>query len=482
MASLSLQKNTDLALYAQVENLIKSGISDGTFLPGTKIPSVREMSRKLDVSISTVMQAYALLETRGYVEVRPQSGYFVKPLTVAAAEADSGIKSKAVSAPRFVQKTSRHLDIVQACSNEKLVPLGGATIHQSMLPIASLQKSLLNVVRNHPEQSAKYTPIAGYAPLCREIAKRSVASGFRVKPEGVVITNGCTEALYLALKACTVPGDIVAVESPTYHGILRLIEDLGLKILELATSADEGIDLKAFEEKAQKFKIKAALLTPNFLNPLGSLMSDENKKKLVQIGYKYDITLIEDDIYTELYFTSKRPTSLKAYDEKDKNYLCSSFSKTLSAGYRIGWVIPPEEMKDQILLLKSTSSYGTNGILQMALADHLVNHSYDRHLRRLRQNLNNNMYLFKQAIRKYFPEDIKMTNPQGGCLIWIEFPNSFDATAVYEKALKKNISIIPGEAFSSSGKYTNCLRINIGVPWSKDIEKALMDIADLCKS
>lgn len=479
MARSPILRRSDVSLYNQVEGLIKNWITDGTLLAGSRIPSVRAMSKKLSVSISTVNQAYALLEAQGHIEAKPQSGYFVKRLTMVNTPA---FKSKAMPTPRFVKDSSRNLDIVHSCSNEKLVPLGGAVIHTSLLPTMSLQKSLLKVMRQDPIKAMRYAPLGGIYELRKEISKRTFDAGYVVDPEQVIITNGCTEALNLALKSCTSPGDIVAVESPTFHGILRLIEDQGLKLLELPATSDKGIDLEAFAEKASKFKIKAALVTPNFLNPIGSLMSDENKEKFVQLCYKHNITIIEDDIYGELYFTPTRPLTLKSFDKQDKNYLCSSFSKTLSAGYRIGWVIPPESEKEKVLLFKSTNTSSTNAALQMAIADHLANHSYERHLRKLRQTIEKNFTLITATIQKHFPEDIKITHPRGGCLIWIEFTSNTNTLDLFEKALKKNISVVPGCAFSSTGKYMNCLRINAGVAWSSEIEKALIEIGNLAKT
>ncbi|MCC2680434.1 MAG: GntR family transcriptional regulator, partial [Pseudobdellovibrio sp.] len=356
---------------------------------------------------------------------------------------------------------------------------GGAIIHTSLMPTMSLQKSLIKVAKQNPHKVMVYEPIAGNAGLRKEIAKRTISGGFNTDAEGIVITNGCTEALALALRASTSPGDIVAVESPTYHGILRMLEDQGLKVLELASTSDLGVSLEDLEKKAQSYKIKAALLTPNFLNPVGSLMPDENKERLVQICYKNNITIIEDDIYSDLHFTTTRPLTLKSFDKKDKNFLCSSFSKTLSAGYRIGWIVPPESEREKILLFKSTSSLSTNTVLQMALADHLANHNYDRHLRRLRLALSQNIFRIAEAIEKYFPQGTKVTRPSGGCLLWVEFPAYVNTLQLYTKALKKNISVIPGCAFSSCDKYMNCLRINAGVPWNIEIEGALIEIGKM---
>ena len=479
MARSPILRNTDVSLYNQVEGLIKNWISDGTLLYGSRIPSVRVMSKKLNVSISTVNQAYALLEAQGHIEAKPQSGYFVKRVNTVTTAA---FKSKALAQPRFVKDSSRNLDIINSCSNEKLIPLGGAVIHTSLLPTASLQKSLLKVTRQHPEKAMRYPPLAGVPELQKEIAKRTFDAGYVTRTDNVIITNGCTEALNLALKSCTKPGDIVAVESPTFHGILRLIEDQGLKLLELPARSDQGIDLEAFAEKASKFDIKAALVTPNFLNPIGSLMSDENKERFVQICYKHNITIVEDDIYGELYFTPTRPLTLKSFDKQDKNYLCSSFSKTLSAGYRIGWIIPPEAEKERLLLYKSTNTSSTNAALQLAIADHLANHSYERHLRKLRHTLERNFAFITDAVSKHFPQGIKITHPKGGCLIWIEFSAETNTLDLFEKALKKNIGVVPGCAFSTTGKYMNCLRINAGVLWSPEVEKAIIEIGALSKT
>lgn len=470
-------ENSKVPLYIRISEKLKTWISDGQYLPGAKVPSVREMSTKLRVSVSTILQSYDLLEAQGFIEARPQSGYYVKLRQGPSPEND--IRSNPRSGPRFVESDNALLDVIRSCGASDLIPLGGAVIHWSLFPADALQKSLMKVAREKWPECMKYERGVGYWLLRQMLAQRGHEMGCQVAPESVLITNGCMEALHLALRAVTQPGDTVAVESPTYYAIIRAIEGLNLKILELPTSSQQGLDLEAFEEKLKKFSITAALVTPNFLNPLGSLMSDENKEKLVHLCAKYNVALIEDDIYAELKFEGARPLSLKSFDKKDQVIYCSSFSKTLNPGYRVGWMIPPKKLFEKIEILKSSLTVTTNSPGQMAIADFFQNHNYDRSLRKLRQTLAQNMRLVQQKAKLYFPEGTKVTEPEGGCLVWVEFPNEVKGVELHQKALKERISVIPGPVFSSNGKYQNCIRLNCGNPWSEQIDKALLKIGQL---
>jgi len=477
MAREQLLKKDGNPLYVRVANRLRDWIQDGTYLPGTKVPSVRDLSDKLDVSISTILQSYDMLENQGFIEAKPQSGYYVKLRSLVQEPSIS----RPVGAPRFVQSQDAFLDVIRSCGAPDVVPLGGAVIHTSLLPVESLQRSLARVVRENPEEAIRYEMAPGHWGLRREIARRSLDMGCEVDPKYILTTTGAMEAINLALKAVTKAGDTVAVESPTYYGILHSLESMGLKVLELPTCTQSGVDLDVFEEKIKKFPVKAMILTPSFQNPLGSLMSDAGKEKVVQICSKYNITLIEDDIYAELNFEGQRPSALKSFDKKDEVIFVSSFSKTLAAGYRVGWMIGPKKLTETLERLKFSSTVATNSLGQMAIADLLQHHNYDRHLRKLRQTLAQNIHLTSQIIVEKFPTGTKVTQPKGGCLLWVEFPNNVKSLDLHQRALKEGISIIPGPLFSASGKYQNCIRINCGNPWEARIEKAVARIGELAK-
>lgn len=472
-----LLENDGQPLYVRVGEKLKAWIHEGQFLPGDKVPSVREMSTKLRVSVSTVLQSYDTLEAQGVIEARPQSGYYVK--LRQDFNQNSEIKSNPRSAPRFIESDNAILDVIRSCGDSDLISLGSAVIHWSLLPSEALQKSLIKVARENIPECMKYEKGVGAWSLRQLLAQRSAGMGCDVATESVLVTNGCMEAINLALKAVTKPGDTVAVESPSYYGILRALESLNLKILELPTSSQQGLDIDTFEEKLKKFSVTAALVTPSFLNPLGSFMPDEKKERLVQLCAKYGVTLIEDDIYAELKFQGSRPLALKSFDKKDQVIYCSSFSKSLSPGYRVGWIIPPRKLSEKIEILKASLTVTTNSPAQLAIADFLQHHNYERSLRKLRQTLAQNMCLVQQKVKLYFPEGTKVTQPEGGCLLWVEFPNEVKGLELHRKALKEKISVIPGPVFSANSKYQNCVRLNCGNPWSEKIDKALLRVGQL---
>lgn len=465
-------------LYIQIADRIKSWINEGTYLPGSKVPSMRQLSKKLNVSVSTIIQSYQLLEQLGFLEARPQSGYYVK---IRFLLNEAGIKTKPATAPRLTQTSNTYLNVIRACADKSLAPLGSAVFPHTLLPTESLQRSLAKIAREKGAECVNYEFGVGNLQLRQELAKRSIEMGCDIQADEIQITTGCMEAINLALKASARPGDVVAVESPTYHGHIQAIESLGLKILELSSSSQSGLDLDDFEEKLNKFSIKALLITPSFSNPLGSSMSDENKQRLIQLCYKYNFSLIEDDIYADLQFSGNRPRSLKSFDKKDQIYYCSSFSKSLAPGFRVGWIIPPAKSADTIEMLKFSNTVSTNSASQLAIADYLKNSNYDRHLRKIRQILSQNMHLYSQKILECFPEGTKITTPSGGCLIWIEFPKGIDTLELHQRALKHKISIIPGPVFSSSGKYQNCIRISIAAEWNENVQNALEKVGKLSK-
>ena len=336
------------------------------------------------------------------------------------------------------------------------------------------------IIRAQPEEVHSYYIPIGCEALRNQIAKRLIDAGCSVNPDRVVITHGTTEALFLALKVVTQPGDTVAIESPTYYGLLEALESLHLKALELPTHPRGGICLENLESAFQKEKVAACAIVSNFSNPLGSCMSAPKKKQLVSLLNKYDIPLIEDDIFGDLCFAAQRPQAIKAFDTQGKVLYCASVSKTLSPGLRVGWIIA-ESYQSQIEQLKAVMNYSSSIAPQLTVAAFLANGGYDRHLRKLRRAYQSQMQHMLQAICQYFPSETRVTQPQGGHILWLELPSKVDAMVLYEQAYKHNISISPGIIFSASGGYRNCLRLNCGIPWSDSLEQAIKILGILSK-
>ncbi|MGK7952690.1 MAG: PLP-dependent aminotransferase family protein [Xenococcaceae cyanobacterium] len=463
-------------LYEKVAEYIANLIKEGTLQPGDRLPSVRKLHRQLAVSISTVLEAYRLLEDRHLVIVRPQSGYYVKK-TISVAEPST---SKPDHHKADFIDTSLAFQVRTAIDKPHLVKLGAAIPHPSLFPVATLNRLIGQVIRDRSELVHSYNIPMGCVELRQQVAKRLIDAGCSVNPNQVVITNGATEAIFLALKAVTKPGDTVAIESPTYYGLLEALESLHLKALELPTHPRNGISLEHLASACQKQQVAACAIVSNYSNPLGSCMSTAKKQQLVSLINQYDIPLIEDDIFGDLYFSDRRPQAVKAFDTQGKVLYCASVSKTLSPGLRVGWIIA-EAYQQKIEQLKAVMNYSSAIAPQLTVAAFLANGGYDRHLRKLRHAYRSQMQHTLQAIYEYFPTDTKVTQPQGGHILWLELPPQFNSMRLYQQAYQQNISIAPGVIFSASESYGNCLRLNCGIPWSDSLEKAIAKLGVLSK-
>ena len=470
---METEQNT--VLYEAVAGDISSLIQAGTLAPGERVPSVRRLSRQRRVSVSTVVQAYRVLEDRGLIEARPQSGYYVRAQQRVLQE-------PSVSAPpRTPQLVGVHAlvsRVLESAQVTGMVPLGTGIPYADLVPTAKLLRALTDVARRMPDTIATYSLPPGRNELRRQIALRARDYGVRLEANEVVITNGCVEAVNLCLRAVAKPGDVVALESPTYFGLLQTIESLGMKALEVPTHPRSGISLDALELAIERQRVKACLLMPTVSNPLGSTMSEGAKNRLVKMLAERGVPLIEDAVYSALHFGAVQPRAAKAYDRTGNVLLCSSFTKTLAPGLRVGWVAPGRYF-EQVQMLKFISSVGVSDLLQVAIASFLENGGYDRLLRTLRKTYESQVHLFTQAVSRYFPAGTKVTRPTGGFVLWVEMPDGTDALRLYERALAERISLSPGQMFSASNRYRNCLRLNCGIPWSQQTEHVLRRVGKL---
>lgn len=463
--------------YEQLAAQVRRLIASGTFRPGDRIPSVRRMSREQGVSVSTVLQAYRVLEAEGLLEAHPQSGYYVRAvvrrLPTEPAPTRPPLESGQVAVAQLIMEVLRDL------SDPTIVPLGSAVPGAALLPEAALSRSLGRVARRGGLQ-AGYPPLQGSPALRHEIARRALLHGSTYGADDLVVTNGCMEALSLCLQAVTRPGDTVLVESPTYFGCLHLLATLGLKVLEVPTHPRTGLLLPAVEAALGRERVAACLVMPHFHNPLGSLMPDDHKRALLELLAPHGIPVVEDDLYGDLAFEGPRPRPLQAFDRGGQVLYCSSFSKTISPGLRVGFAAPGRYLQE-VLSLKMARSFGTSGPPQLALADYLQRGGYDRHLNRLRRTLATNVDRMTQAVARFFPPGTRVTRPAGGFVLWVELPEGTDALRLHRAALDEQISIAPGPIFSATGGFSNFVRLNCGYPWSPRIEKALARLGALSR-
>ena len=471
---------TEDHLYMQVANGLEKMIGEDVLKIGDKLPSVRVLSDEYGISMGTAFQAYYHLEGKGLIEARPKSGYYVRfnnkrfPDLPQLKQPDT--LSHEVSVKQMI--ASIYADI--ASHSDKVINFAIAAPDASLLPTAKMNKSVMQALRNSKDSCIGYEHTQGNVELRKQIARLAFNWGGKIKPDEIVVTSGCLEAITMCLRAVTTYGDTVAIESPNYFGIYQAIESLGLKVVEISSHPTTGLDLDSLQQAIKKFSIKACVVITNFNNPLGSLMPDEDKKKLVDIITQNQIPLIEDDIYGELYFGRKRPKPCKYYDTKGWVMHCTSLSKSLTPGYRIGWAIPGKFL-EQVQQIKRILNISSPTLTQAAVAHFLQHGRYEYHLKSLRKALHTQCLRYMQAIIQYFPEDTKISRPQGGFILWVQLNKKINAFKLRTEAMKHNISIVPGQLFSASSNYGNCIRISFGRPWDDDADYGMMMLGKLVK-
>jgi len=470
--------STDDHLYLQVANGVEKMITDDILKIGDKLPSVRLLSEEYGISMGTAFQAYYHLEGKGLIESRPKSGYYVRFNFKRFPDLPKVIQPEPISSEVSVKDTiaSIYGDVASPIKMNFAIAVPDA----SLLPTAKINKSVIHALRKSKDHCIGYENTQGNIDLRKQIVKLAFNWGGKFKTDDIIVTSGCLEAINLCLRAVTQNGDTVAVESPNYFGIYQSLENMGLKVVEISSNPSTGLDIDCLEKSIDKFNVKACIVTPNFNNPSGSCMPEENKKRLVEVITKHNIALIEDDIYGELYFGRSRPRTCKYYDTKGLVMHCASLSKSLAPGYRIGWTIPGKFTED-VKQIKRISDISSPSLTQAAMAHFLGNGRYEYHLKNLRKALHTQYLKYTQAIIQYFPEGTKLSRPQGGFVLWVELPGKVNASKLRLEAMKHHISVVPGKIFSVRCNYNNFIRISFGKPWNEDMDYGLMMLGKIVK-
>jgi len=423
----------------------------------------------MNVSISTVYKAYVELESMGLIEARPKSGYFInaKP----SMESPEMIKNEPVI--REINFSSIVVSVLKDLNDPNMIHLGSSTTSHELLPVKHLTRIIKGINAEKMKSLISYSLIDGDPELKRQLALHFIGTMESLDLNDIVITNGCMEALTISLMLLAEKGDTILIESPTHFGFLQLLKELGLNVIESPVDPVNGIDLDEFRKILSLKKVKACLLMSNFQNPTGALMPEENKKNLVKIATDHNIPIIEDNLMSELYYDGIRPGSLKKYDTCSNVISCSSFSKTIAPGLRIGWLVTPKQFRNKILSIKSGISISSPNLNQYIMAEFLKSGAYDRFMRNLRGRLKKQSLLVAHAVQQYFPKGTRVSVPKGGSLLWIQLPGKMNGMELYKIAREKNISIIPGEVCSSSGRFKNYIRLGCGSIFNREMEQGI---------
>lgn len=463
-------------LYLKIAKIIEEQIASGTLKTGEKLPSIRTVQKIYNVSINTVKQAFLELESKSLIESRPKSGYYVSKTF------NTRLALPSISKLHLSDKEKTPEDLISkvfnTLTNKDFTQFSLGITDKSMLPIAKLNKGIIKVLRTLEDSGTGYEPAQGNINLRRNVAKWSFTWDGNLAENDIVTTSGALNALFYSLITVTDPGDTVAIETPVYFGILQMIKSLGLNIIELPTHPVAGVSIEDLKRVLPK--IKACCFVTNFNNPLGSCMPDENKKELVRLLTLHNIPLIEDDLYGDLFFGASRPKPCKAFDEEGIVMWCGSFSKTLAPGYRVGWVAPGK-FKEKLIRKKLLHTMSSPPLYQEVIADFMEHGRYEHHLRGLRNTLYANYLLIQRTIEEYFPENTRISKPQGGFVLWLELDPRIDTAVLYDIAAQHKIGFAPGRMFTQHDQYNNCMRLNFAIKWDEKVQRSLQNLGLLIK-
>lgn len=475
-------------LYRRLAQHYLEAIHAGTLASGERFPSVRRLMRDHQVSLSTALQACRQLEDQGWLEARPRSGYFVRrPQRERLPPAREPSAAAAQAAP---EATADYRGLHERVS-QVLARGERAAVHSNfalgvgapgLYPATALQRGMARLLPRQAQQLAQMPRRHGHPALQAALARRALARGMQVAAHEVIVTHGCIEAVNLALRAVTQPGDTVVVESPTFFGLLQVLESLGLRALELPTSPQTGLSLDALQVVLEQLqpRPKAVLVMPNLHNPLGTVMPDGHKQRLVRLCEQHDVALIEDDIYAEMTADDRPLKPLKAWDTRGQVIHCQSLNKLLAPGIRLGWMLGGR-WQARIEMLKYTQSRYTEPLWQAVAAEYIDSPAFDRHLHRLRAALNRQRTAMAEAVARWFPPGTRLCLPAGGLMLWLELPESVDSLALFEAALACGIKIAPGALFSNSGHCRHHIRLSCGAEHTPQVEAALQQLGGLAQ-
>lgn len=463
-------------LYQQLYQRLLDEIQRGQRQTGDRLPSVRQICGEFSLSRSTVLSAYARLEAEGWVEARPRSGYFVK--NDHAQHKSNPLKTPQLSQPEptpaLVTSTQIIVDIMDKGAAFDVVADSedGIANQQLRRCMARGQRQQTAVEQLH------YNEPSGLELLRTQIAHRMAAAGKHIDANELITTNGCQNALMLALMATTTKGDVVAIESPGFYGVIQLLELLGLKALELPSSAETGLSPDALELALQHWDIKAVVLSPCFATPTGSCMPENHKEKILAMTQSRGVPIIEDDIYGDLCFGFERPRTIHSYDRYGSVLLCSSLSKSLSRDLRLGWIAPGRYYQ-RVKQLKLITSLSSSSCVEKGVAAFLQEGGFDRHLRQKRLQLSQQCEQLLELIPQALPQAVSCSEPTGGMSLWVEFRPTVDTMALYTEALANGVVITPGGLFTSQPRYSNAIRLSFASPWTDGRKNALDKLGQL---
>ncbi|SHK15429.1 MocR-like pyridoxine biosynthesis transcription factor PdxR [Paramaledivibacter caminithermalis] len=463
---ISINRHCTEHLYMQLYNSIKDLIINKDIKPHEKLPPIRKLADLLDVNNITVVKAYNLLENNNYVYKKIGSGTFVSDIEDNSyLKGFDGLEGEAYEDIRL-------MDRGQIEVRENVINFASATPTPHLFPVSDFKEVLNEVLDRDKGLAFGYHDSKGYSPLREYIVKYLEFYKINTSIESIQIISGAQQGIDIISKALLKHGDSVIVECPTYTGAIAAFESRGVKMLKAPITRD-GIDLNILEDYIERYNPKLIYTMPNFQNPTGYSYSTNTKKGLLELASKKGLIIIEDDYLNDLNFYTDENITLKSMDKNENVIYIKSFSKIFMPGLRLGFLIVPINLNNEILIAKQTSDISTSSLIQRAFDLYLRKGIWKRHITYMKKIYKERFDTMVQSLENNLPEETTFLKPMGGINFWIGLAPGFSANELYSQSINKDIAFIPGGVFYPGNSESNFFRLSIADVYPDDIKKGI---------
>lgn len=492
MVPLQLQPESHVPLYIQIRDQLRALVHSGDLRAGDRIPASRELAAHLGVHRTTVANAYAELESEGLIQGHVGRGTFIcglpQPLKLtpppAFSSGNGGVRWESLFADERGEEVLSRLMPTVAPNSISFLAARPAAEH---FPLEDFRNCCSTVLKQEGAQILQFGSSEGYPALRRVLGELLRGEGLAVKEEQILITAGCQQALDLLCKAFLRPGDAVAMENPTYPGAIAIFAGARVRCLgvPVRTHAERqggvGVDVAGLEAILVQNRVKLILLTPDFHNPTGTTLSAADRRRVLELGARHQVPIVEDHIYARLAMGKPKVVSLKSLDRSGNVIQIDSFSKMAFPGLRVGWVVAPENVIERLRLVKQATDLHTDQLAQAAMAEFTRRGLLARHVAKMRKVYAGRLAAMEEALEQHMPEGVEWTHPGGGMAIWVTLPPGFDASELMIHVRERGVLFAPGRYFYFQTPQPNTLRLCFSALDERRISKGIATLGSLLR-
>ncbi|MGQ9553780.1 MAG: MocR-like pyridoxine biosynthesis transcription factor PdxR [Anaerolineae bacterium] len=476
---LALQPKSNTPIYRQIESQIRALILSGRLPQGCRLPSERALAQRLGVNRTTVVNAYRELAADGLIAGHVGQGTLV--LGIAPRQEEESSFSVPLAWTGLIRSRPRESSLARRVATlsvqEGIISLAAGTSDPLPSPYLHLERAIKRVLAVGSQELLEDSPAEGLPSLRVELARRLALNGCgKVSPRQVFVLSGSQQGLYLVAQLLLQPGDAVLVESPTYLGALEVFHAVGARLV--GVPLDEwGMQVEAAERLLAHAGVRLIYTIPNFQNPTGSTLSGERRKRLLSLAQRYQVPILEDDLYGDFSYGASPPAPIRALDANGYVLYLGSLSPLLGSGLRLGWLLVPPAVTEPLLALRQAMDLHPNNFVQAVVRELIADGSLEAHLEWVRRVYARRRDAIVSALQQHMPAEVRWHNPEGGFFIWCSLPEPLTGRQLLEEAAATGVVFVPGELFFPNGNGERFLRLNFAHLPEEDVEEGVRRLA-----